>query len=320
MKRYYYFSNSNLKFVEIKNFKRKLLLSVLGISAFITVLVIFGFSYFQSIVNPTSQVDFLKAQNKELQTKLDDYLAKFNQLKSDVDYLVKNDQSLRLKVNLEPLKKDQLNFGVGGKSFDNASFNTNEASRKILNSLDSVVDDLTAKVNIEKNNYNEISKTLELNSRLYEAIPAIKPADGPYGDRFGMRYHPILKVRRMHNGIDLLVNTGTPVYATGAGKVKYAGRKGGLGKTVIIDHGFGYTSIYGHLSRLKVKKGQRVKRGDMIALSGNTGRLSTGPHLHYEVRHNGIALNPRNFIFDDLKLFDFLTHKKAKEKKNDLDG
>ena len=107
MKRYYYFSNSNLKFVEIENFKRKLLLSVLGISSIITVLVIVGFSYFQSVVNPTSQVDFLKAQNKELQTKLDDYLAKFNQLKSDVDYLVKNDQSLRLKVNLEPLKKDQ---------------------------------------------------------------------------------------------------------------------------------------------------------------------------------------------------------------------
>jgi murein DD-endopeptidase MepM/ murein hydrolase activator NlpD len=320
MKRYYYFSNSNLKFVEIENFKRKLLLSVLGISSIITVLVIVGFSYFQSVVNPTSQVDFLKAQNKELQTKLDDYLAKFNQLKSDVDYLVKNDQSLRLKVNLEPLKKDQLDFGVGGKAFDNASFTTNDASRKILSSLDSVVDDLTAKVNIEKNNYHEISKTLELNTRLYEAIPAIKPADGPYGDRFGMRYHPILKVRRMHNGIDILVNTGTPVYATGSGRIKFAGRKGGLGKTVIIDHGFGYTSIYGHLSRIKVKKGQRVTRGDMIALSGNTGRLSTGPHLHYEVRHNGIALNPRNFIFDDLKLFDFLTHKTAKEKKNDLDG
>jgi hypothetical protein len=92
------------------------------------------------------------------------------------------------------------------------------------------------------------------------------------------------------------------------------------GVFTMIDHGFGYTSIYGHLSRIKVKKGQRVTRGDMIALSGNTGRLSTGPHLHYEVRHNGIALNPRNFIFDDLKLFDFLTHKTAKEKKNDLDG
>ncbi len=320
MKRYYYFSNSNLKFVEIKNFKRKIILSGLGATAVISMLIFAGFFYFQSLINPTSQVDYLKTQNKVLQSKLDDYNTKFNKLKKDIDYLVKNDQTLRLKVNLEPLKADQLNYGVGGKAIGNNDFATTGEAKHILDSLDYVVDNLTAKVNIEKDNFNEISKTLELNSKLYDAIPAIKPADGPYGDRFGMRFHPILKVRRMHNGIDILVNTGTPVYATGGGRVKFAGRKGGLGRTVIIDHGFGYTSIYGHLSRIKVKRGQKVKRGDLIALSGNSGRLSTGPHLHYEVRHNGIALNPRNFIFDDIKLFDFLTHKKAKEKKNDLDG
>ncbi len=320
MKRYYYFSNSNLKFVEIKSFKRKLILSVLGSSVLLSALIFAGFFYLQTILNPTSQVEYLKTQNKELQSKLDDYLVKFHQLKTDVDRIVKKDQSLRLKANLEPLEVDQMNYGVGGKAIDNVNFTTTGEAKKIIDSLDFVVDNLTAKVNIEKNNFAEISKTLELNSKLYDAIPAIKPADGPYGDRFGMRFHPILKVRRMHNGIDILVNTGTPVYATGGGVIKFAGRKGGLGRTVIIDHGFGYTSIYGHLSRLKVKKGQKVKRGDLIALSGNSGRLSTGPHLHYEVRHNGIALNPRNFIFDDIKLFDFLTHKKAKGKKNDLDG
>ncbi|MBN1300266.1 MAG: M23 family metallopeptidase [Melioribacteraceae bacterium] len=120
-----------------------------------------------------------------------------------------------------------------------------------------------------------------------------------------MRYHPILKIRRMHYGIDILANRGTEVYAPGAGVVEFVGRKGGHGNTVIINHGFGYKTLYAHLSKFKVKKGQSVKRGDLIALSGSSGSLATGPHLHYEVTHNGIALDPRNFIFDDVKIFEF---------------
>jgi murein DD-endopeptidase MepM/ murein hydrolase activator NlpD len=119
-----------------------------------------------------------------------------------------------------------------------------------------------------------------------------------------MRYHPILKRRRMHHGLDFLSNTGEEVFSPGSGIVTYVGRKGGYGKIIRINHGFGYETLYAHLSKYKVKKGQRVKRGELIALSGNSGSLSTGPHLHYEVRHKGVSLNPRNFIFDDIRLFD----------------
>jgi murein DD-endopeptidase MepM/ murein hydrolase activator NlpD len=119
-----------------------------------------------------------------------------------------------------------------------------------------------------------------------------------------MRRHPILKIKRMHNGLDFIAYYNTPVYAPGGGIVEYVGRRGGFGKMVVINHGFGYKTRYAHLNKYKVKKGQKVKRGDLIALSGNSG-LSTGPHLHYEIRHNGIALNPRNFIFDDIKIFEF---------------
>ncbi|MCK5087398.1 MAG: M23 family metallopeptidase [Melioribacteraceae bacterium] len=114
----------------------------------------------------------------------------------------------------------------------------------------------------------------------------------------------------MHNGVDVLSKTGTEVFAPGNGRVTFLGRKGGFGKTIEIDHGFGYKTLYGHLSRYKVKKGQRVKRGDLIALTGGSGSLSTGPHLHYEVRHNGIALNPKNFIFDDVKIFEINSDQK----------
>ena len=86
--------------------------------------------------------------------------------------------------------------------------------------------------------------------------------------------------------------------------IEFTGRKGGFGKTIIVNHGFGYKTLYAHLNKYKVKKGQKIKRGDLIGLTGSSGSLSTGPHLHYEVRHNGIALNPRNFIFDDVKIFE----------------
>lgn len=307
MKRYYYFSNSKLKFVEIKNARRKIALSVLGISLVFSALFVLAYSIIQEKINPESQVEYLKYQNKKLIEKLGYYSSKFDTLQEQVSALASTNNELRLKLNLEPLDINSETYGIGGSVVDKPDYTFSGEAKLVLDSLTNKVANLSAKLNLEKNNFSKIEKTLELNKKLYDAIPAIRPTDGPIGDRFGMRYHPILHVRRMHNGIDFLVNTGTPVYATGDGKVKFAGRKGGLGKTVIIDHGFGYTTIYGHLSRIKVRRGQKVKRGDLIALSGNSGRLSTGPHLHYEVRHNGIALNPRNFMLDDIKLFDYLS-------------
>jgi len=121
--------------------------------------------------------------------------------------------------------------------------------------------------------------------------------------------HPILKIRRMHTGIDILSNLRTPVHVTGDGKIQSVGYRGGYGLTVQVDHGFGYSTLYAHLSKVLVKKGQKVKRGDIIAKTGNSG-LSTGPHLHYEVRHNGKALNPSGFFFDDINFF--VTKNKAK--------
>ncbi|MCW8849396.1 MAG: M23 family metallopeptidase, partial [Melioribacteraceae bacterium] len=105
----------------------------------------------------------------------------------------------------------------------------------------------------------------------------------------------------MHTGIDILVNNGENIYAPGDGIVVKANNRSGYGKTIEIDHGHGYTTLYAHLSKLKVKQGQSVKRGDLLGLSGETGSLATGPHLHYEVKHNGVHLNPKNFIFSDIK-------------------
>ncbi len=120
---------------------------------------------------------------------------------------------------------------------------------------------------------------------------------------FGIRMHPILQINKMHDGIDIITDVGTPVYSSGKGVVEFAGNKGGFGLAIEIDHGFGYRTVYAHLSSVKVKQGQKVSRGDLIGNTGNSG-LSSGPHLHYEVHHNGIKLNPVDFFFDETGFFE----------------
>lgn len=130
---------------------------------------------------------------------------------------------------------------------------------------------------------------------LIEALPMSVPVEGTITSGFGMRNHPILRGRRMHKGLDMAAPQGTSIFATGGGTVTFSGRKSGYGNVIIIDHGYGYTTLYAHCSKLMVDEGAKVSRGDLIALVGSTGR-STGPHLHYEVRLNDVHMNPELFL------------------------
>ena len=136
------------------------------------------------------------------------------------------------------------------------------------------------------------------------AIPAIQPVANKDLSRmasgFGTRIHPIYKTRKFHAGMDFSAKTGTPIYATGDGKIEKVRRsRRGYGNHVIINHGFGYKTLYAHMSKYTVKKGQKIKRGDVIGYVGNTG-TSVAPHLHYEVHKNGKKINPVNFYYNDL--------------------
>lgn len=306
MKNFYYFSKKKLQFVEIRNFYRKFLFLTLFFSLIISFFVFGTYFVVKEIVNPDAEVKSLQTENRILTERLDKLLAQYKEIDKEINRISKYNNDLRLAVNLEPIEDFEREIGIGGSIFKEINPSNSAEVNALVNELHYNVERITAKIKFEKNNYNEISETLKSNKLLYESIPAIKPVIGPYGDRFGLRMHPILKVRRMHNGQDFVVNTGTKVFAPGNGVVKFVGRKAGLGITIILDHGFGYTSIYGHLSKTLVKRNQKITRGDEIALSGNSGKMSTGPHLHYEVRHNGIALNPSNFIYDDIDLFEFI--------------
>ena len=165
------------------------------------------------------------------------------------------------------------------------------------------VDVLEKELYVQSKSYDEIIEMAKNQEIRMENIPAIQPVLNKDLTRvasgYGMRIDPVYHVRKFHQGMDFTAPTGTEVFYTGNAKVKFSGWKQGYGNTIILDHGFGYETVYAHLYKSLVRKGQKVRRSDIIGLVGNTGK-STGPHLHYEVRLNDRPVDPRNYYFYDL--------------------
>ena len=166
------------------------------------------------------------------------------------------------------------------------------------------LDELSKALYIQSKSYDEIETLAKNKIEMLASIPAILPVSlkdpsTRFSSSYGYRMHPIYKTVKLHAGMDFSGAVGTPIYATGNGKVVYAEMHQGYGKCVLIDHGFNYQTLYAHLSAYNVKSGQKVKRGDIIGYMGNTG-MSTGPHIHYEVKKNGIPVDPINYYFNDL--------------------
>jgi murein DD-endopeptidase MepM/ murein hydrolase activator NlpD len=261
---------------------------------------------FDEFINPASEVKQLKNANSALKEKLNQYYNQYKSLDDKITKLSFKSNDLRLKTNLEPLQEDSELFGTGGNSFEPIKLTGLGGINKYITTLDSYINQISLKIDLEKDNFEEIDKAIKYNEQLFNILPATVPCEGTIENNFGMRFHPILKTLRMHDGIDIITDVGTKVHAPGGGIVTFTGWRSGYGLTVEIEHGYGYKTLYGHLHGTNVKQGQHVKRGDLIAYTGNTGELSTGPHLHYEVRHNGIALDPRNFIFDNVNTFEIV--------------
>jgi murein DD-endopeptidase MepM/ murein hydrolase activator NlpD len=303
MKKVYYFSKSKLQYVEIKNFRSRIAFFILVAVMLASVVLCGGFNYLLSVTNSDWTTRSLKKENRILKNKLEEVVNLYKVLDSELDSLITANVDLRLAANLPPISEEVRELGYGGGSFDNNFEFMNLPDASEIRAAYDYIDQLTRKVYFEKTNYEEISARLEENKQLFSSMPAIKPCEGTLAYHgFGKRLHPILNRIRMHEGIDIVTNVGTPVHASGDGRVIFVGYKGGYGLTVEIDHGYGYKTLYAHLSKTHVKKGAKISRGDLIAKSGNTG-LSTGPHLHYEVEHNGVKQDPKRFIFDDTSLF-----------------
>ncbi|MBA2250789.1 MAG: M23 family metallopeptidase [Chitinophagaceae bacterium] len=196
---------------------------------------------------------------------------------------------------------------------------------KLGKELASTLNNLSARINYQFASYNDIEKLIKNQGDKLASIPAIQPVSNKDLTRiasgFGMRIDPVYGTPKMHKGLDFTAPQGTPIYATGNGIVEIpAFSAGGFGNHVVINHGYGYETLYGHMVRIKARQGQRVKRGELIGWVGSTGK-STGPHCHYEVHINGVEVDPVYFFYNDLtpEQFDRLLKKAATGSAKSLD-
>lgn len=221
-----------------------------------------------------------------------------------VDLEERDDVLYRTIFESEPVSADVRYSGIGGVE-RYAEFDEME-SGELLKSTTMKVDDITKRLYVESKSLDELYEMARTKSERMASMPAIMPIAKDkckVVSGFGMRFHPILKYRRLHSGIDLTARQGTPIYATGDGVVRVAGRNpqgyGGYGVVALVDHGFGFQTLYAHMATVKVRVGQHVKRGEMIGTVGSTG-MSSGAHLHYEVIQNGKKVDPVYYFFNDL--------------------
>jgi murein DD-endopeptidase MepM/ murein hydrolase activator NlpD len=297
----YYFSQRTLTFVEAKWFKTKFaLLSVMLGMVLLAVVFEVNQALDDVLGLGIQRRSVLAAENALLRDQMRLIAGRLEALQKRLVDLHEQGNSLRLLVDLPKIDEETRQAGFGGTD-ERLEFGVSTSVNDMLNRLRSTVDRAERELQLQQVSYKEAMAAYEANTVKFDHIPAIKPMEGFYSIHgFGMRKHPIFKVWKPHEGIDIANEIGTPVYATGNGVVQAAGRtQAGYGNMIIIDHGFGYTTLYGHLSKVLVREGQKVKRGDLIGRCGNTG-ISTNPHLHYEVRLNGLLQNPVDYFFDDI--------------------
>jgi biotin carboxyl carrier protein len=242
----------------------------------------------------------LQQENATLARQIGELHGRLASLTDTITTISQRDARIRVLANLEPIDPQVQAAGIGGplgSSDLNLSGLTGLARRSAEVRVD--LGALIRRANLLASSFKEAADSLALHSARLAATPSIMPTQGWLSSAFSaMRTHPILHMARPHEGIDVSAPMGSPIEAPAAGVVTDAGWENGYGNTITINHGFGIVTKFAHASKLLVKTGQRVSRGQRIALVGNSG-LATGPHLHYEVHVNGKPVNPLKFVLPD---------------------
>ncbi len=251
-----------------------------------------------------SEVPDRLAMEKDLQrqeSQIEDIAQRLTSYKKQMGKIQIFNRRLRIMANLE--KPNDINdgiLGVGGHSGSDTGpgvrLSQSAQDRQLMN-IRRDLDALRIATEDERGIQEELAKFLQERRSIMAATPSIWPVRGWVTSNFGYRISPFTGKRDFHAGLDIASRQGTPIKATADGVVTFVGRNGGYGKMVTVNHGHGMVTRYAHLSKYKTKKGQKVKRGHVIGLLGNSGR-STGPHLHYEVLISGTSTNPKHYILD----------------------
>ena len=316
----YYYDTENLAYRKIKPKKGQ----KLGVIAlFLLASGLFGFLCFVILINtPFFETPKDRLQAREIENMKINY-ALLNKKMDQVDEVLENvaerDNNLyRVFFNSSPIPEEQRKAGFGGvnrykalEGYDNSQLVVSTTRR---------IDVISKELVIQSKSLDEILKLAKEKEKLLVAIPAIQPVKNEnlkaMASGFGYRSDPFTKIRKFHAGMDFSAKTGTPIYATGDGVVERADNTAsGYGNHIVIRHGFGYETLYGHLSKYKVRAGQKVKRGDVIGYVGSTGR-SEAPHLHYEVHKNGELVNPLNFYYGNISAAEFAAISKLANQEN----
>jgi len=297
MRREKYFSVLIIPHDKGKIFKRKIsatFLYFLSLSFILLVLVnlFFSFDFFGEVLD-RAKLSQLEKENKYLESKLVDLNSVILKLKGEMANLMEKDEDVRMVFGLPEVDPQVREVGVGGPM--PSQFPNQNQVVKQAQGAEVELDKLLRQARFERESFDQIYSDVCDKKKILDHTPSIRPSAGYLSRGFGIKIDPFTGRKQPHLGIDLAADIGTPVYATAEGRVSFVGRESGLGKMIRINHLFGYTTVYAHLSQVKVKRGEHVKRGEVIGAVGNTG-YSTGPHLHYEVRFRGQPKNPLNYI------------------------
>jgi murein DD-endopeptidase MepM/ murein hydrolase activator NlpD len=263
------------------------------------VLLGWGLSDYKLIKSHIPELAQKKAENERLKTQLAALANKFDRVSAQMAEYKKLDDKLRIMVNLETDDDGYQFIGIGGSDpvLLDPEYTVEKAHQKLVRLMHQSLDNLNTEISVQSQKKSELYKFLEDRKSMLACTPSIWPTKGWQSSNFGYRISPFTNMKEFHNGLDISARMGTPIIAPADGVVASIGNSYGFGKLLTINHGYGYKTRYAHLSKYLVKKGEYVKRGQKIALMGNSGR-STGPHLHYEVHLKGVPVDPHQYILN----------------------
>jgi len=247
----------------------------------------------------TFELSQLRQQTQEQKSKIHFFSSKIEGLERQLSTLKDFDKKIRIIANLEKSQETASFMGMGGPSPSDVreKLKAEKDEKGLAHQLRTDIERLESEATSQEESLSELVKLLQSKKEMLVHTPSIWPVHGWVTSGFGFRTNPFTGLNQMHEGLDISNRIGTPVMATADGIVSDTGKDSSHGNVVVVSHGFGMTSRYCHLNKIFVRAGQKVKRGDKIAEVGTTGR-STGPHLHYEVRVNGIPVNPARYILN----------------------
>lgn len=315
----YYYDTENLAYHKIKPQKRKkvgyalLFLIASALFGFLCFVVLMNTPYFETPKDKIQarEIDNMKIRYSILNKKIEN----IEQVAADLE---ERDNNLyRIYFNSAPISNEKRRGIIDIERYKELEGYNN--SDLVINTSKKV-DGISKALAFQSKSLDEILKLAKAKDKLLSAVPAIQPVKNEdlrhMASGFGYRTDPFTKAKKMHEGMDFTAKTGTPIYATGDGVVKKADNSlSGYGNHIEISHGFGYLTLYAHLSKYKVRPGQRVKRGDIIGFVGSTGR-SQAPHLHYEVHKDGKVVNPINFYYGNISAAEYVAISKIANQEN----